>query len=153
MSYAHRAMKPLVSAKNLEEHREARKAAFKERQANIEAQKRVAEEAADRRVLRRTGTLFERVDAARKRLEPMPAGAVLILFEQASDAEREVLYLAEEAGKNRPQVLRMAVTPRKATRELYEQEALDRFDAEEPVSPADERPAPKKRGGTPRVKE
>ena len=92
----------------------------------------------------------------------MPAGAVLILFEQASDQEREVLYLAEEAGKNRPQVLRMAVTPRKATREQYEQEAREQLQtppevAEDavvtPVSPADERPAPKKRGGTPRKKE
>jgi hypothetical protein len=141
-----------VTEENLEAERLVRRTRGEERQANWELQKRVAEEAIERRVLRNHGSLFERVEKAKERLTPLPAGAALALYEAANSIDRDIMYLAEEAGKARKEILRMWTAPRKSLREQLMQEASERL-SPAPVSPADEKPAPKKRGGTPRTKE
>jgi hypothetical protein len=145
--------RPLVTEKNLEAERAIKRSRGEERQANWELQKRVAEEALEARTQRNHGTLFERVERAKERLTPLPAGACLALYEAANTIDRDILFLAEEAGKNRKEVLRMWTQPRKSTREQLVQEAgallqdpseVRGNEVATPVSPADDRPAKKR---------
>jgi len=144
--------KPLLKEEDLIAARELRRARADERQANWEAQKTAAEEALERRSQRRAGSVFEQVAAAMKRLDGMPAGSVLSIYEAANSLERDIFFLAEEAGKNRREVLRMWTQPRRATREQYEVErsALDQTSAEVLQDPPevmeDAVPKPKSRG-------
>ena len=90
--------KALVKAEDLAAEKERKFEGAIARQKNREAQQRIAEEAQIRRSERNSGTLYERVERAKSRLEGMPAGAFVTLLEQLSDAEREVYLLAEQYG-------------------------------------------------------
>jgi len=129
--------KPLIKEEDLVAARELRKARAEERQANWEAQKTAAEEALERRAQRRAGSVFEQVSSAMKRIDGMPAGSILSIYEVANSIDRDILYIAEESGKNRKEILRMWTKPRASLREQYEAErsALDQTSAEEPEAP------------------
>ena len=119
--------KARITLANLEDERLRKRENALTRQENREAQQRIAEEAQIRRAERNAGTLYERVERAKQRLEGMPAGAFVTLLEQLSDAEREVYLLAEQYGKNRQELLRRFPRPRKATTAEYLQ-AVDAID-------------------------
>lgn len=151
--------RPLVTADTLDERRDVQRSRDSERQANMELQKAVAEEAMERRSQRNSGSLFERVEKAKERLTPLPAGACLALYEAANTIDRDILFLAEEAGKNRKEILRMWTQPRKSAREQLVQEAREKLQGppevgdaavaaaatDTPPSEPAEKPAPKSR--------
>ena len=114
---------PRTRTKDMEtaEETRARKIEAREqRDADRVLAGQIAETAAHQRSKRNAGTLLERVDRARQRIEKAPAGAVVDILSSLSPNEREVYLLAEEYGPNRSQLLRMFPPPRKATREEYE---------------------------------
>jgi hypothetical protein len=144
--------KPLVKEENLETERLVRRSRAVERQANWELQKRTAEEALERRAERNKGSLFERVEKAKERLTPLPAGAALALYEAANSIDRDIMFLAEEAGKGRKEILRMWTEPRKSLREQLVQEASERLSpapTSEPEAAMQSKPAPKSRAKRP----
>jgi len=126
--------KARITALDMEAERQRKREDAIARQANREAQVRIAEEAQIRRSERNAGTLYERVERAKQRLEGMPAGAFVSLLEQLSDSEREVYLLAEAYGKNRQDLLRRFPRPRKKTVTEYLQavEAIDDATTEVP---------------------
>jgi len=126
--------KARVTALTLEAERVRKREDAIARVKNREEQVRIAEEAQIRRSERNAGTLYERVERAKQRLEGMPAGAFVSLLEQLSDAEREVYLLAEQYGKNRQDLLRRFPRPRKKTVTEYLQavEAIDDATTEVP---------------------
>jgi hypothetical protein len=136
--------KARITALDMQAERERKREDAIERQRNREEQVRIAEEAQIRRSERNAGTLYERVERAKQRLEGMPAGAFVSLLEQLSDSEREVYLLAEAYGKNRQDLLRRFPRPRKKTVTEYLQavEAVDDATTEVPVV-EDVPPSPK----------